>query len=216
MRRLVTGLHKIAILKSQTYNPQTKMSEPDETKDYYSILGAAEDATQGEIERYYRRKAVQHHPDRGGSEEEMKAVNEAYRVLKDQTARRTYDLERQKPLVKHDTESCEDVSGSTSRPVHLDAITHQALAAFIFTVLGLVLLFIVRFQYVIFLWPLALLAVVLILVGIVQAHSALDAVRRKIKLVHPALRLVLVQEALFWFFVFGGGYGVYLLLTADT
>jgi curved DNA-binding protein CbpA len=188
------------------------MSEQDETKDYYSILGAAEDATQVEIERHYRRKAVQHHPDRGGSEEDMKSVNEAYGVLKDQALRRAYDNERQ-PLVKQDSETYPDVQARASRPVQLDAITHQALAALIFIVLGLVLLFIVRFQYVIFLWPLALLAVVMILVGIVQAHSALDAVRRQIKVARPALRLVLVQEALFWSFVFGGGYGVYLLLT---
>lgn len=191
------------------------MREPDGTKDYYSILGAANDATQSEIERHYRRKAVQHHPDRGGSEEDMKSVNEAYGVLKDQASRRTYDNERRKPLEKSRGENNKESTRSSSPPVQLDAITHQALAAVIFIALGLVLLFIVRFQYVIFLWPLALLAVLMILVGIVQAHSALDTVRRQIKLAHPALRLVLVQEALFWSCVFGGCYGVYLLLTSD-
>lgn len=190
------------------------MSEPDRTKDYYSILGASEDAAQSEIERHYRRKAVLHHPDRGGSEEDMKTLNEAYRVLKDGALRGIYDSERQKAGADHISACDMDGAPQASPPAQLDAITHQVLAALIFIVVGLVLLFIVRFQYVIFLWPLALLAVFMILVGIVHAHSAMGAVRRQIKLSYPAVRFVLVQEVVFWFVVLGGGYGVYLLLSA--
>src|ERR1043165_10074691 len=58
---------------------RVKDSEPD--KDYYSILGAGREATREEIERRYKRLAQQHHPDRGGDEEEMKTLNEAWRVL---------------------------------------------------------------------------------------------------------------------------------------
>jgi hypothetical protein len=184
-------------------------------KDYYAVLGAEENATREEIDRLYKRKAVQCHPDRGGSEEEMKSLNEAYRILKDDVARHTYDGERQD---LRDTEALHEPENplpSSSPGAKLDAITHQVGASILFIALGLVLLFIVRFQYVVFLWPLALLAVAMIFFGIVQAHSALDAVRRNIKLAHPALRLVLVQEALFWSAVFGGGYGVYLLLMAS-
>jgi len=191
------------------------MSEPDATKDYYSILGAAEDATLSEIERHYRRKAVLHHPDRGGCEEEMKTVNEAYRVLRDEGSRQTYDQERQLSTSMPDADSNGIVAGKDAGPLQLDAVTHQVLAALVFIVLGLVLLFIVRFQYVIFLWPLALLAAAMVLVGIVQAHSAMDTIRRQIEVNRPARSLLLVQEGVFWTFVVGGGYGVYLLLTAD-
>ena len=205
----------IAILKPQTYNRRAEMNEPEPTKNYYSILGAPEDAAQGEIERSYRRKAVLHHPDLGGNEEDMKSLNEAYRVLKDTALRDIYDSERRKAGAMNASQKDSKGRTQVSPSIQLDAITHQVLAALIFIAVGLVLLFIVRFQYVIFLWPLALLAVFMILVGIVQAHSAMGVVRRQVKHSHPARRFVMVQEALFWFIVLGGGYGVFLLLTAS-
>jgi hypothetical protein len=190
------------------------MSESDRSKDYYSILGAAEDASRSELDRLYRRKAVEHHPDRGGCEEEMKTLNEAYGVLKDEGLRRTYDAERQQARLVQDEVEPPARPLSASPHAKLDAITHQVLAAIVFIALGLVLLFIVRFQYVLFLWPLALLAVFMVLVGIVQAHGAMRALRGQFKITNTARSLVLVQEALFWSLVGGGVYGVYLLLTA--
>src|SRR5437868_15434137 len=67
------------------------MKESGTDKDYYSILGAGEGAPREEIERRYKRLAQRHHPDRGGEEEEMKSINEAWRVLGDAAARRDYD-----------------------------------------------------------------------------------------------------------------------------
>lgn len=189
------------------------MSEPDRSKDYYAILGAEEDAARSEIERLYKRKAVLHHPDRGGSEEEMKTLNEAYGVLKDETARRAYDETRTSHAPRV-IETYESVRPHSSPSAKLDAITHQVGAAIMFLVLGLVLLFIVRFQYVMFLWPLALLALFMVFVGIVQAHAVMGAIRGTLSRKHPARRFVLVQEAVFWAVVCAGGYGVYLLLSA--
>src|SRR5437763_10649561 len=65
--------------------------------DYYEILGASEDASPREIERLYKRQAHQRHPDRGGAEEDMKALNEAYSVLHDEAARKQYDARRRRP-----------------------------------------------------------------------------------------------------------------------
>ena len=62
-----------------------------EGEDYYAILGARKTASQDEIERLYKRLAMQHHPDRGGNAEVMKAINEAYRVLGNEELRRFYD-----------------------------------------------------------------------------------------------------------------------------
>ncbi len=190
------------------------MNEPDVNKDYYAILGAQEDASRGEIDRLYRRKAVLHHPDRGGSEEEMKSLNEAYGILKDDSARRVYDSSRQseKPFQRATAYEGEPIR--TEAPMKLDAITHQIGAAILFLALGLILLFIVRFQYVMFLWPLALLALFMILVGIVQAHAVLGAVRGTFAGSHPARRFVRIQETAFWAVIAAGVYGVYLLLTA--
>jgi len=73
------------------------MSRSDSSKDYYSVLGVEADASRGEIDRQYKRQAARHHPDLGGSEEQMKCLNEAYGVLKDQAARRDYDAGRTIP-----------------------------------------------------------------------------------------------------------------------
>ena len=53
------------------------MSEFDSKKNYYEVLGAAEHASRRDIERLYKRLASRHHPDRGGSEDRMKSLNEA-------------------------------------------------------------------------------------------------------------------------------------------
>ena len=63
------------------------MSQFDSNKDYYGVLGVDKDASQIEIDRQYKRQASKHHPDRGGSEERMKSLNEAYGVLKDKSLR---------------------------------------------------------------------------------------------------------------------------------
>jgi uncharacterized protein YukE len=185
------------------------MSQFDADKDYYATLGAECDASQGEIERLYKRKAVQHHPDRGGDEEEMKALNEAYGVLRDETRRRAYDLERERP---GETEYA-PVPPSTSPSARVDAISGQCLTAILFIIAGLVLLFVVRFQYVLFLWPLALLATFLVITGIFQAHAVMRAIRETFAASHPLRRFVMVQEMAFWMVVCGGVYGVYFVLT---
>jgi curved DNA-binding protein CbpA len=185
------------------------MSAFDSNKDYYLILGAEEDAPRSELERLYKRKAILHHPDRGGDEEEMKALNEAYGVLGDDYARAAYDAQRERPESFNREAPFQPYSSPSAKA---DAASGQCVAALLFLVVGLVLLFVVRFQYVLFLWPLALLAGLLILAGIVHAHSAMSMIRATFALSHPARRFILVQEMLFWSIVGGGCYGVYFIL----
>ena len=71
----------------------------DSQKDYYEILGANERATPRDLERLYKRMAARRHPDRGGSEEEMKSLNEAYSVLRNRETRHEYDAQRVKPAL---------------------------------------------------------------------------------------------------------------------
>lgn len=65
-------------------------------KDYYAILGISSKASQQEIKDAYRELSLKLHPDRnpdGNTEEQMKDINEAYSILKDEQKRRRYDKE---------------------------------------------------------------------------------------------------------------------------
>jgi len=64
-------------------------------KDFYSTLGITREATQEEIKKAYRKKALECHPDRNPNdpkaEAQFKQVSEAYEVLSDENRRRVYD-----------------------------------------------------------------------------------------------------------------------------
>jgi len=61
------------------------------SKDYYNILGVAKTASAEEIKTAFRKKAHQHHPDKGGDEAKFKELNEAYQVLGNEQKRKQYD-----------------------------------------------------------------------------------------------------------------------------
>ncbi len=55
----------------------------------YKMLGVSPSAPWSEIESAYRRKARKHHPDHGGDEDAMRALNDAYRLLKNLAKRQS-------------------------------------------------------------------------------------------------------------------------------
>ena len=63
--------------------------------DYYEVLSVAKGATQDDIKKAYRKKALQHHPDRNPgdaeAEKKFKEISEAYEVLSDVKKREMYD-----------------------------------------------------------------------------------------------------------------------------
>jgi len=61
------------------------------SKDYYKDLGVDKNASIEEIKAAFRKKAHQHHPDKGGDEAKFKEINEAYQVLGNPEKRRQYD-----------------------------------------------------------------------------------------------------------------------------
>jgi len=65
-------------------------------KDYYAILGVTQSASESEIKKGYRRKALEWHPDKNAERKEkaeamFKDVTEAYEVLSDATKKHRYD-----------------------------------------------------------------------------------------------------------------------------
>jgi DnaJ domain len=173
--------------------------------DYYEILGAREDASPHEIERLYKRQARERHPDRGGAEDDMKALNEAYSVLHDVNARRAYDHARRKPR----SAPRETYSASAAREV---GVYGQLLSALLAISLGLMLLLLVRFNGLWFLWPLSILALGVIVFGIMLLHSAIRNARRLLPRNHLMRRFTAIQEIAFWAAIIGAGVGLYLVM----
>ena len=64
-------------------------------RDYYETLGVSRSASEADIKKAFRSKARELHPDKNSgsskAEEEFKAVNEAYDVLKDSNKKAAYD-----------------------------------------------------------------------------------------------------------------------------
>ncbi|GAB6021161.1 hypothetical protein CHUAL_003792 [Chamberlinius hualienensis] len=69
-------------------------------KDYYKILGIGRNATEDDIKKAYRKRALEHHPDRHSNasedfkkeqEKKFKDLGEAYSILSDSKQRTRYD-----------------------------------------------------------------------------------------------------------------------------
>jgi len=64
-------------------------------KDFYEILGISKNATESEIKKAYRKKAIEFHPDKNPgnmeAEENFKTAAEAYEVLSDPQKKAKYD-----------------------------------------------------------------------------------------------------------------------------
>lgn len=64
-------------------------------QDYYEVLGVQKNASEAEIKKAFRRKAMKYHPDRNpddkSAEEKFKTAKEAYDILSDGQKRAAYD-----------------------------------------------------------------------------------------------------------------------------
>ncbi|HEV2735251.1 MAG TPA: DnaJ domain-containing protein, partial [Longimicrobiaceae bacterium] len=65
-----------------------------QSKDFYRILGVAENASADEIKKSYRKLAKKYHPDANPNDttaaERFKEISEAYSVLSDDDKRKQY------------------------------------------------------------------------------------------------------------------------------
>lgn len=87
-------------------------------REYYETLGVATEATQDEIKRAYRKKALEAHPDRNPSDpraaEKFKKISQAYEVLSDVQKRQLYD--------RHGDQAFSQGGGSGAGAAHFESM----------------------------------------------------------------------------------------------
>jgi DnaJ family protein A protein 2 len=64
---------------------------PRSEQNLYKVLGVERDASTDDIRKAYKKLSMKHHPDKGGAEEDFKAVARANDVLSDDRKRQIYD-----------------------------------------------------------------------------------------------------------------------------
>lgn len=181
------------------------MRKFDASKDYYSVMGLSEAASKEEVDRAFRNEARKCHPDGGGSEEAMKSLNEAHDVLSDPNTRKAYDAERKPPRIAYGSSAAFDPeaasrAGTMGIPVKDIDLAGLLLGAATAFGVGIPLLLLVEMQWVFFLWPLRILSLGALLLGVLMAHSALRVKHRNMKKAEPdySRKLFALHEIAFW------------------
>jgi curved DNA-binding protein CbpA len=187
------------------------MKNFDQSKDYYKVLGVRPEATKQEIERAYRNEARRRHPDGGGSEEEMKSLNEARDVLADAESRQAYDAGRAPKQAAYPASAAYDYeaaskAGTLEVPLSDDDSVGLIIGAAACFGVGLPLLALVEMQWVFFLWPLRVMTIGALVIGVLLANSALKARAERLieaKPDYPRFRVAL-SRVIFWSLVVAG------------
>lgn len=181
------------------------MNNFDNSKDYYELLGIDEDASQEDIDRAFKTQARARHPDSGGSEEEMKLLNEAHDTLGAPDRRSEYDAKRRpaRPFVgssaAFDPEAASR-AGTLEVPHPASDVTGLLIFAGACFGVGIPLLLLIEAQWVFFLWPLRVLTLGALFLGVFILSSALRAKQRHMIEDNPAYSVALlrVHRILFW------------------
>lgn len=178
----------------------------DSKRDYYRVLGVSENASKQDIDRAYRSEARKQHPDGGGSDEAMKSLNEARDILTDLETRKAYDAERRPSIQTHPAPSMSfdpyaaSRAGTLKIPVADADLAGLLMGAAACFGLGIPLLLLVEMQWMFFLWPLRIMSLAALLLGVLLAHSALRMKQRKLRKARPDYPrgVLALHELLFW------------------
>jgi hypothetical protein len=181
------------------------MNNFDPNKDYYRVLGINEEASKEELDRAYRNAARKRHPDGGGSEEEMKTLNEAHDILSDAETRKAYDSERKPKHIPYGSSAAFDPdaaskAGTLNIPVANQDLAGLCMGAATCFAVGIPLLLLVEMQWMFFLWPLRLMSLAALGLGVLMAHSALRVRHRNLRSANVSYskRMFMLHEVAFW------------------
>ncbi len=89
-------------------------SSSDYSGDYYVFMGIPRSASDEEIKKAYRQKALELHPDKGGDVGQFKLLGTIYKTLSDKYERRNYDLMHPEKVNPGDIESSSRVKPESS------------------------------------------------------------------------------------------------------
>jgi len=108
--------------------------------DPYEVLGVPQAASDEDVRRAYLRLARAHHPDyfvdapagdRAAAEQRMRAINEAWAILRDPSRRRAFDTEEPRPFQPFDDQPDDvdprDVPDVPYRPAPPPSISERTL-----------------------------------------------------------------------------------------
>ena len=88
--------------------------------DHYAALGVAPSASLADIKKAYRQKAAFYHPDRNDAPDaarRFQAVQKAYEVLSDDTARPAYDDNRRRNLLDDPLQTAQEIWQAYSKNI---------------------------------------------------------------------------------------------------
>jgi hypothetical protein len=181
------------------------MNKFDPKKDYYRVLGINEGASKEEVDRAYRSAARRRHPDGGGSEEDMKSLNEAHDILGDAATRKAYDAERKPEQIAYGSSAVFDPdaasrAGTLNIPVANQDLAGLLMGAATCFAVGIPLLLLIEMQWMFFLWPLRLMSLAALGLGVLMAHSALRVKHRYLRSANAnySRSLFMLHEVVFW------------------
>lgn len=82
-------------------------------KNYYDLLSVERDADADTIKKGFRKAALEHHPDKGGTDQMFQVIKEAYDVLSDPIRKRNYDRDLSKYGLKDGLKKTKSTTDST-------------------------------------------------------------------------------------------------------
>ncbi|CAE7693981.1 DNAJ1, partial [Symbiodinium pilosum] len=120
--------------------PKGRKSAAVRHRELYDLMKVEPDATEQDLRNAYKRRALALHPDKGGNEEDFKAMKYAYDVLTDPEKRTVYDLHGQEGLRQMEMAKQMEANGQFFAPIAMLlslADGKRRLLAFLLLLLGL-------------------------------------------------------------------------------